>query len=79
MKFLVCLLTLILCITLVGCNDFGDPTISVGGDDITQTNPSSDTTSSDEEEFVFDFDSYELRLVNPWNSIPEDFELQLAY
>ena len=78
MKFLVCLLTLILCITLVGCNDFGDPTISVGGDDITQTNPSSDTTSSDEEEFVFDFDSYELRLVNPWNAISEDFNPELA-
>lgn len=78
MKFFVSLLTIILCITLVGCNDFGDPTISVGGDDITQTNPSSDTTSSNEEEFVFDFDSYELRLVNPWNAIPEDFSPELA-
>ncbi len=82
MKFFVFLLTLILCITFVGCNDFGDPTISVGGEDITQTNPSSDTTSSDEEENkedgVFDFDSWELRLVNPWNAIPEDFNPELA-
>lgn len=80
MKFFVSLLTIILCITLVGCGNFGDPTIWVDGNDVTQTN-SSDTTSSEEKEegdIVFDFNSYELKLVNPWNAIEEGFNPKLA-
>ena len=50
MKLFTFLLTIILCITLVGCGDFGDPTISVDGDDVTQTDTSSDVTSSEEEQ-----------------------------
>ncbi len=81
MKFFISLLTIILCITLVGCGDFGDPTISVGGDDITQTNSSDITSSGEEQEegdTVFDLNSYELKLVNPWNAIPEGFSPELA-
>ncbi|MBQ1186898.1 MAG: M15 family metallopeptidase [Clostridia bacterium] len=66
-----------------GCGGFGDPTISVEQDVITNVSSetmSEDTSSQEEEEAgpIFDFNSWELRLVNPWNSIPEDFELQLA-
>lgn len=81
MKLFISLLTIILCITLVGCSDFGDPTILVIGNDVTQTDPASDDTSSDEkveEEPTLDFDSYELRLVNALSPIPEDFTPELA-
>ncbi len=76
-SFVSILLVLVLCFCMVGCSDFGDPTLSVGKNDQLEL----DIENKDEEKEegpVFDFSSWELRLVNPWNSLPEDFDIELA-
>lgn len=87
MKTLLSLiLVFALCLSVCGCGSFGDPTISVNEDEVSSESTApenSDEVSSQEEEEeeagpVFDFNSWELRLVNPWNSIPEGFDPQLA-
>ena len=82
MKIFVSVLILIMvAVMVIGCTDFGDPTISVGaGNSADSSSAPSDNedTPPEEEGPVFDFDSYELRLVNPWNSIPEGFDPELA-
>lgn len=81
MKKIICVvMAVILSVGLIGCVDFGDPTLSVGGNDAadSSTPSSSEDTSSKEDTPVFNFDSYELRLVNPWNAIPEGFDPELA-
>lgn len=81
MKSLISMfLVFVLCFCMVGCSDFGDPTISVDKDDqLDLTEQDQDQEQADKEEKpVFDFTSWELRLVNPWNSIPENFNPELA-
>ena len=85
MKAIASILILItLCTALTGCVEFGDPTISTDASgvqkDDTSSVGSSDNVSSKEEDEgpIFDFDSWQLRLVNPWNSIPEGFGPELA-
>ena len=85
MKALASILILItLCTALTGCVEFGDPTISTDASgvqkDDTSSVGSSDNVSSKEEDEgpIFDFDSWELELINPWNSIPEGFDPELA-
>ena len=82
MKIFVCVLVAIMVsIMIIGCVDFGDPTLSVDNSSDSSSTPSSseDTSSNEEEEApVIDFDSYQMRLVNPWNSIPEGFDPELA-
>ncbi len=93
MKIFVSLLILImLAVMIVGCVDFGDPTLGSNITSGTKDNAedkdkdnkddSSDNSSSDEEskkeEPAFDFNSWQLRLVNPWNAIPEGFDPELA-
>ena len=62
-----------------GCGNLETPPASVGESNIPYSSvpSSSEDASSKEESPVFDFDSYELRLVNPWNSIPEGFNPEL--
>ncbi len=83
-KFVCVFIAVALLLLTVGCADLNSPTLSMGENNITDSSaPSSsedascDNTSSEEEWPVFDFDSYELRLVNPWNFIPDDFEPEL--
>ena len=86
MKYFVsALIAILLTVMVAGCVDFGDPTLDA--DETVNSNTaapnssedtSSDDTSSKEENPVFDFDSWQLRLVNPWNAIPEDFNPELA-
>ena len=62
-----------------GCGNLETPPASVWESNIPYSSvpSSSEDASSKEESPVFDFDSYELRLVNPWNSIPEGFNPEL--
>ncbi|MBO5852497.1 MAG: M15 family metallopeptidase [Clostridia bacterium] len=82
MKIFICVLVAIMVsVMIIGCVDFGDPTLSVDNSSGSSSTPSSseEATSDEKEEApVIDFDSYELRLVNPWNSIPEGFDPELA-
>ena len=84
MKYFVSILIIIMvAVMVIGCVDFGDPTISVGGDEVTDSSSTPSGTDEEkeppkEEEPVFDFNSWQLRLVNPWNSIPEGFDPELA-
>lgn len=78
------LLVFVICFCAVGCSDFGDPTLSVNKDDQLDliieddTDKNKNEESNKEEGPVFDFKSWELRLVNPWNAIPEGFDPELA-
>lgn len=89
MKAIVSILILIMLLSaLTGCVEFGDPTISTDvstvqkddASDKSSSDNSSDNSSSKEEDDtpIFDFDSWQLRLVNPWNSIPDGFDPELA-
>ncbi len=71
------LLMILLCISVVGCAETDIPTIDVDTGS-SQTPSSSSDTDSSEEENAIDFNSWEMLLVNPWNSIPEGFDPELA-
>ncbi len=83
-KIIYTFMAMVLFFLFGGCSNLETPPASVGESNIPYSSvPSSseesscDNTSSEEESPVFDFDSYELRLVNPWNSIPEGFSPEL--
>ena len=82
MKVFVSILILIMvAVMVIGCVDFGDPTLTVGGSS-NKTDSSAPSSSQDtppeEETPAFDFNSWQLRLVNPWNAIPEGFAPELT-
>lgn len=86
-KLLSLILVLALALSVCGCGSFGDPTISVNEDDVSSedsqpggsNNTSSNTSSEEVEEGpIFDFDSWELRLVNGSTPIPDGYVPELA-
>lgn len=77
------LLIILLCISAVGCAETDNPTIDADAGSSQNSSgssgdTSSDTDSSTEEENKIDFSSWEMLLVNPWNSIPEGFDPELG-
>lgn len=75
------LLVMLLCVSVAGCTEPDNPTIDVDTGSSQAPSSSSDdssTDSSSEEENTIDFDSWEMLLINPWNSLPEDFNPELA-
>lgn len=76
------LLVMLLCVSAAGCNEAENPTIDVAGSSSvpssSQTDSSANSESNSKEESNIDFNSWEMLLVNPWNSIPEGFDPELA-
>lgn len=58
-------------------DDKGNNNEDKDNNDESSNNPSGDEGKK-EEEPTFDFNSWQLRLVNPWNAIPESFDPELA-
>ncbi len=89
MKNLLALfLTLTLIFCLAGCTDKPVSDTDAAASENTSSNTSSSDNSSskpavfdpfDEEAYyLIDFNSWQMRLVNPWNSIPDGFEPELS-
>ncbi len=79
MKSLISLiLVFVLCFCLVGCSFFENPSEPITNNSSIEQTDSNEQNGSKEDTPVFDFNSPELRLVNPWHPIPEGFDPELA-